>query len=99
MIRSHKMDNITLRFKISVVDTNYGGQVVQEVIKKEIEVPFVPVDNIVYIDGARKYRIRKPEFHPDDWDERNKVIVFGCWLNNIVSSEKQPYLDDGWEVE
>lgn len=93
------MDNIQLRFKISVVDTSYGGSVTSEVIKKEVEIPFVPVDDIIYIDGDRKYRIRKPEFLPDEWDEANKIIVFACWLNNIKPVDKQAYLDDGWEEE
>ena len=97
------MDEMTIRFKITVADTSYGGVVTEEVIKKEVEVPFVPMDNMVYIDGVRKYRIRKPEFYPDEWvegpDPQLRKRIFGCWLNNISSSDKQSYINDGWVEE
>ena len=92
-------DNSKLRFKVNVVSTSYGGQVTKEVIKKEVEVPFMPVDNMIYIDGDREYRVCRPEFLPNEWDEQAKVVVFGCWLPNITPPDKQSYLNDGWELE
>lgn len=97
------MDTYTLRLKINIVDTTYGGSVSAEVIKKEVEIPFVPVNDIVYVDGAKKYRIRSPEFYSSEWvegsDPQLRKRVFGCFLNNITSAEKQSYLDDGWVEE
>ena len=68
-------------------------------IVRDIEVPFFPTEGTIIADGDRLYDIRRPAFHPEDWDEAEKTIVVRVDLISIEPDEEQAHLDDGWELD